>query len=284
MRAHDLLGVNPRRRRTAVPADQPEPAPDLLGRDFMPGLPNQRWAGDITYIPTDEGWLYLTAVLDVGSRRVLGYAKASRVRTDLVADCLDAAVATRGGDVAGVIFHSDRGCQYTSAQFAQHCRELGIHCFLGRTGICWDNPIVESFFGALKRELMHRHRFTTRDQARQAIFVWIQTWYNRRRLHSALGCASPEHGNSRNYPRPHNHVSGHKGEGQDYHRLSLNRAEDLKGDASALEDDTRRHPGNTRPTKADQAQRAVEERRTRATDVRARAEQVKTFETWNVNV
>ncbi|QGK70789.1 IS3 family transposase [Allosaccharopolyspora coralli] len=193
MRAHDLVGVHPRKRvRTTVPADQPEPAPDLLGRDFMPGLPDQRWASDITYIPTDEGWLYLAAVLDVGSRRVLGYAMASYLRTDLVADCLDNAVATRGGNVAGVIFHSDRGCQYTSAQFAQHCRELGIRRSLGRTGICWDNAIVESFFGALKRELVHRHRFTTRAQARQAIFVWIQTWYNRRRLHSTLGYASPE--------------------------------------------------------------------------------------------
>ncbi|MDR7301591.1 integrase core domain-containing protein [Haloactinomyces albus] len=91
-----------------------------------------------------------------------------------------------------MIFHSDRGCQYTSAQFAQHCSSLGNRRSLGRTGICWDNAVVESFFGALKRELVHRHRFTTRVQARQAIFVWIQTWYNRRRLHSTLGYASPE--------------------------------------------------------------------------------------------
>lgn len=193
MRTCDIIGVNPRKRvRTTVPAAQPEPAPDLLGRDFTPGLADQRWAGDITYIPTDEGWLYLAAVLDVGSRRVLGYAMASHLRTDLVTDCLDTAAATRGGDVAGVIFHSDRGCQYTSTQFAQHCCRLGIHRSLGRTGICWDNAIVESFFGALKRELVHRHRFATRAQARQAIFVWIQAWYNRRRLHSALGYASPE--------------------------------------------------------------------------------------------
>lgn len=193
MRVHDLVGVNPRKRvRTTVPASQPEPAPDLLGRDFTPGLPDQRWAGDITDIPTDEGWLYLAAVLDVGSRRVLGYAMADHLRTELVVDCLNTAVATRGGDVAGVLFHSDRGCQYTSAQFAQHCSHLGIHRSLGRTGICWDNAIVKSFFGALKRELVHRHRFATRSQARQAIFAWIQTWYNRKRLHSALGYASPE--------------------------------------------------------------------------------------------
>lgn len=194
MRVHDLVGVNPRKRvRTTVPADQPEPAPDLLRRDFTPGLPDQRWVGDITYIPTDEGWLYLAAVLDVGSRRVLGYAMADHLRTELVTDCLDTAVDLRGGDVSGVIFHSDRGCQYTSTQFAQHCAKLGIRRSLGRTGICWDNAVMESFFGALKRELVHRHRFTTRAQARRAIFAWIQSWYNRRRLHSALGYASPEH-------------------------------------------------------------------------------------------
>lgn len=193
MRTHDIVGVCPRKRvRTTVPASQPEPAPDLLGRDFTPGLPDQRWAGDITYIPTGEGWLYLAAVLDVGSRRVLGYAMAEHLRTELVIDCLDTAVALRGGYAAEVIFHSDRGCQYTSTHFAERCAELGIQRSLGRTGICWDNAIVESFFGAPKRELVHRHRFATRTQARQAIFIWIQTWYNRRRLHSALGYASPE--------------------------------------------------------------------------------------------
>lgn len=193
MRVNDLVGVAPRKRvRTTVPGPQPEPAPDLVARDFIPGLPDQRWAGDITYIPTGEGWLYLAVVLDVGSRRVLGYAMAEYLRTELILDCLDTAVALRGGQVAGVIFHSDRGCQYTSARFAEHCARLGVRRSLGRTGVCWDNAVVESFFGALKQELVHRHRFTSRAQARQAIFAWIQTWYNRRRLHSALGYASPE--------------------------------------------------------------------------------------------
>lgn len=193
MRAHDLVGVNPRKRvRTTVPASQSESAPDLVHRDFAPGVPDQRWAGDITYIPTGEGWLFLAAVLDVGSRRVLGYAMADHVRTDLVVDCLDAAVKLRGGRVEGVIFHSDRGCQYTSAQFADYCAGRGIRRSLGRTGVCWDNAVVESFFGALKQELVHHHRFATRAQARQAIFAWIQTWYNRSRLHSTLGYTSPE--------------------------------------------------------------------------------------------
>ncbi|GAB2764270.1 hypothetical protein GCM10027174_46070 [Salinifilum aidingensis] len=128
--------------REPSPAQQAEAAPDLLGRNFTPGLADRRWVGDITDVPTDEGWLYLAAVLDVGSRRVLGSAMVSHLRTGLVADCLDTAVATRGGDVAGVIFPSDRGCQYTSVQFAQHCRELGIHRALDRTGICWDCETV----------------------------------------------------------------------------------------------------------------------------------------------
>lgn len=194
MRVHDLVGRAARKRvRTTVPTSDPEPAPDLVDRNFTPGVPDQRWAGDISYIPTDEGWLYLAVVLDIGSRRVLGYAMAEHLRTELVTDCLDTAVDLRGGHVAGVIFHSDRGCQYTSAQYAQHCARLGIRRSLGRTGMCWDNAMVESFFGALKQELVHRSRFATRAQARQAIFAWIQTWYNRKRLHSALGYASPEH-------------------------------------------------------------------------------------------
>ncbi|MBA8824051.1 transposase InsO family protein [Saccharopolyspora lacisalsi] len=112
----------------------------------------------------------------MGSRRVLGYAMASHLCTELVADRLDTAVDLRGSAVAGMIFHNDRGCQYSSARFAQRCAKPGIRRFPGRTGICWDNAVVESFFGALKGRLVHRHRFTTRAEVRRAIFACIQTW------------------------------------------------------------------------------------------------------------
>jgi transposase InsO family protein len=191
MAAYGIHGVfKARTVRTTIPAEDNPPIPDLVGRRFDPGCPDAAWVGDITYVRTGEGWLYLASVLDLGSRRLLGYAMADHMRTELVIDALDMAIGARGGHVAGVIFHGDRGSQYMSQAFGQHLAELEMPQSVGRTGICWDNAVAESFWSSLKRELVHRHRFTTRAQARRAIFAWIN-WYNQHRLHSTLGYLSP---------------------------------------------------------------------------------------------
>lgn len=194
MRDNDIVGELPKRRcRTTIPGQRPTSVPDRLRGDFKPTAPDVAWAGDITYIPTREGWLYLATVVDLGSKRLIGYSMADHLRTELVADALTAAVACRGGRdaVEGVIFHSDRGCQYSSAAFAELCDRLGVVQSMGRTGVCWDNAAAESWFASLKKELVHRRVFRTRDEARREIFRWIETWYNRRRLHSALGYLTP---------------------------------------------------------------------------------------------
>lgn len=186
MREHGIVGVHKRRAvRTTIPAEHHSRLPDLLGRGFDPGAPDVAWCGDITYIPTGEGWLYLASVLDVGSRRLLGYAMAEHMRTELVTSALDMAVAARGDDVEGVIFHGDRGSQYLSSDYRSRLTELGMRQSVGRTGVCWDNSAAEAFWSSLKRELVDRRRFATRADARRAIFAWIN-WYNRTRLHSTL--------------------------------------------------------------------------------------------------
>ncbi|MGH7511065.1 MAG: IS3 family transposase [Gemmatimonadales bacterium] len=148
------------------------------------------WAGDITYIPTWEGFLYLAAVEDLGSRRILGVSMASHMRAELVCDALGEACGLRGGDVAGSIFHSDKGAQYTSGNFADLCEDYGIARSVGRTGICWDNAAIESWFATLKKELVYRRTFRTRAEARLAIRAWI-AWYNTRRTHSTLSYLTP---------------------------------------------------------------------------------------------
>ncbi len=193
MRAADLHGRTPRRWRTTTIAD-PNAAkrPDLIGRDFGPdplGL-DQRWCGDITYIRTWQGWLYLATVIDIASRKVVGWATADHLRTDLVEQALRNAVTTRRPP-AGVIFHSDRGCQYTSTQFANTAQELGVRLSVGRTGQCWDNALAESFFATIKAELIEHRSWPTHTAARAAIFDYIQGWYNTRRRHSTLGYLSP---------------------------------------------------------------------------------------------
>ena len=185
MRAHGIVGHRPRRRRGLTKPDAAAaPAPDLLGRLFDPDQPDVAWCGDVTYIPTDEGWLYLASVLDLASRHLLGWSMNDRHDANLVCGALDAAVATRGRRRMDVtIFHTDRGGEYTSAACIAACERLGLRRSMGRTGSCLDNAVAESWFASLKVELVDRQHYRTRAEARASIFAWI-AWYNRRRLHS----------------------------------------------------------------------------------------------------
>lgn len=191
MREHGIVGVHkPARVRTTIPAEENPPMPDLVGRLFDPGAPDVAWCGDITYVPTGEGWLYVASVLDLGSRRLLGYAMADHMRTELVADAIHMAAGSRGGATEGIIFHGDRGAQYMSHEYRQLVTGLGMRQSVGRTGVCWDNAVAESFWSSMKREVTHRYRFPDRAEARRAIFAWINL-YNNRRLHSSLGNRPP---------------------------------------------------------------------------------------------
>jgi transposase InsO family protein len=192
MRAAGLRGRAPKRwKKTTIPDPAASARADLIRRDFTADAAkiNSRWCGDITYIGTWEGWLYLATVIDIASRRVVGYALADHLRTELVADALANAVATRD-PAPGVIFHSDKGCQYTSAAFASLASDCDVRLSLGRTGQCWDNALAESFFASLKGELIDLQAWPTRVIARRAIVEYI-AWYNGTRLHSTLGYRSP---------------------------------------------------------------------------------------------
>ena len=191
MRELGLRACQPRAyKRTTVPGEEPVTSPDLIGRDFTAAVPGQRLVGDITYLRTGEGWLYLATVIDLATKMVTGWQLAAHMRTSLVTDALSMAIA-HGHIQPGAIFHSDKGCQYTSAEFARYCQANGIHTSTGRTGACWDNAAAESFFGALKNEMYYRQTFPTRARARFAVAGYIEVFYNRRRLHSALGYRTP---------------------------------------------------------------------------------------------
>ena len=191
MQKNGIVGVTPRRRvRTTIADKNAPPLPDLARRRFAPGAPNVAWAGDITYIPTGEGWLYLSSVLDLGSRRLLGWEMDDCMPTALVGGALTKSCRLRGFDVEGVIFHSDRGSQYMSTEYRDLCLNLGIRQSVGRVATCFDNAVAESFWSSLKRELIHRYRFATRAEAKAAIEWWIHR-YNSSRLHSTLGYVPP---------------------------------------------------------------------------------------------
>jgi transposase InsO family protein len=190
MRLHGIVGVTPRRTvRTTIRAELASPIEDLINQDFTVGEPNRRYVGDITYIPTGEGWLYLASALDLGSRRLAGWAMADHMRSELVERALEEAAALRGS-IAGAIFHADRGSQYTSGDFGRCCERLGVTRSAGRVATCFDNSVAESFWSSLKRELVHRYRFATRADAKAAITAWIRR-YNAVRLHSSLGFVPP---------------------------------------------------------------------------------------------
>ncbi len=192
MRQARLRGRTPKRWKKTTIADPAAAArADLVRRDFTANAAaiNSRWCGDITYVPTWEGWLYLATVIDVASRRVVGFAMADHLRTELVADALANAVAARNPK-PGLIFHSDRGCQYTSREYATLAGDLDITLSVGRTGQCWDNALAESFFAALKGECLDQRAWPTRASARRAIVDYI-AWFNSTRLHSSLAYQTP---------------------------------------------------------------------------------------------
>jgi transposase InsO family protein len=191
MRELELKACQPRTyKRTTRPGVQPVASPDLIGRDFTAARAGVRLVGDITYLKTGEGWLYLATVIDLATRMVIGWQTAEHLRTSLVVDAL--AMAKRHGYVQpGAVFHADRGCQYTSAEFARFCTRNKVRTSVGRTGVCWDNAAAESFFATLKNEMYHRQRFDTRARARFAVAEYIEIFYNRQRLHSTLGYHTP---------------------------------------------------------------------------------------------
>jgi putative transposase len=166
-------------------------APNTLDRNFDASSPNHKWVADITYIPTAEGWLYLSAVLDLCSRRVVGWAMADHMRSELIGDALEMALAQRR-PARGLLHHSDRGVQYAGDAYQGLLTEHEIQCSMSRRGNCYDNAVMESFFGTLKTELVHHERYATHAQARASIFEYIEVFYNRQRLHSTLGYLSPE--------------------------------------------------------------------------------------------
>jgi transposase InsO family protein len=192
MRQAGLQGRAAKRwKKTTVPDPAAAARADRIRRDFTADASkvDTRWCGDITYIATWEGWLYLATVIDIASRRVVGFAMADHLRTELIAGALSNAVAARGPE-PGVIFHSDRGCQYTSAAYAELADECEVALSVGRTGQCWDNALAESFFSSLKGELIDARAWPTRAGARRAVVEYI-AWYNGTRLHSSLGYQSP---------------------------------------------------------------------------------------------
>jgi putative transposase len=190
MKASALRGVSRRKSTVTTRRDRSaRPAPDLVDRKFVADKPNALWVGDITYVPTWAGFLYLAVVLDVWSRKIVGWAMASHLRTSLVTAALDMAIAQRSP--ADVIYHSDQGCQYTSIEFGKRCREAGVRPSMGSVGDCYDNAMCESFFATLECELIDRSTFRNHDEARDAIFDFIEGFYNTHRRHSALGYHSP---------------------------------------------------------------------------------------------
>jgi len=178
-------------RKTTVPDPAAEAAKDLIQRHFGPCEElDRRYVGDITYIATWEGWAYLATIIDLASRRVVGWALADHMRTELVNDALEMAFVQRRPP-KGAIFHSDRGCQYTSRDYGELARANGVVLSVGLAGECWDNAVAESFFATIKRELIDTRCWPTRAGLRRSVFEYIEGWYNTQRLHSSLGYRSP---------------------------------------------------------------------------------------------
>jgi putative transposase len=193
MKRAGISGESPKRfvPRTTDSDHDHRVADNVLGRDFAAEMPNRKWAGDITYVWTDEGWLYLAAIIDLCSRRIVGWSMAPHLRSDLCEEALTMAISNRRPG-EGLIHHTDRGSQYASESYREILQWHDITPSMSRRGDCWDNAVMESFWSTLKREHVDRRRFSTRAEARSSIFEWIEGWYNRRRSHSAIGYVSPE--------------------------------------------------------------------------------------------
>jgi len=190
MHAAGLQGASRRRwALTTVRDKKARPAPDLVERNFVAEGRDRLWVADITYIPTWAGFLYLAVVVDAWSRRVVGWSMASHLRTELVLEALNMALEQRRPE--GVIHHSDQGTQYTSIAFGLRCRKAGVRPSMGSVGDCFDNAMCESFFATLECELLDRRRFKNHEEARRAIFEFLEGWYNLHRRHSSLGYLSP---------------------------------------------------------------------------------------------
>jgi transposase InsO family protein len=192
MKTYGIRAARRQKRKNTTNSDHPYPvAPNLLNREFTAERPNQKWLGDITYIWTAEGWLYLAVVLDLFSRRIVGWAMADTLESDLVERAFAMAVQRRKPHAA-LLHHSDRGSQYAAYSYRQLLEKYPVRVSMSRRGNCYDNAPMESFFSSLKCEQVHRQRYQTRAEARNDIFSYIETFYNRKRRHSSLGYVSPE--------------------------------------------------------------------------------------------
>jgi putative transposase len=191
------LGICARlKRKFRVTTDSKHSLPiakNVLDRNFTTTEPDRAWVADITYIWTAQGWLYLAVIIDLFSRRVVGWSMAEHMRTDLILTALEAALGQRIPSASGLVFHSDRGSQYASSDYQSALQNAGITCSMSRRANCWDNAVAESFFGTLKIELIHPRIFSTREIARTIIAEWIEVFYNRQRLHSTIAYLSPVH-------------------------------------------------------------------------------------------
>ncbi len=192
MRLADLKAVLPKRFVLTTDSNHALPiAENLLDREFTSETPDRRWTADITYVWTREGWLYLGVILDLFSRRIVGWSMGTTLERSLVLSALEMALTSRTPE-AGLLCHSDRGSQYASGDYQKALEQAGAICSMSRKGNCWDNAPTESFFASLKKELVYRTHFASRSEAKAAIFEWIEVWYNRKRRHSSLGYLSPE--------------------------------------------------------------------------------------------
>jgi len=191
MRELGLRGVSPRKFRVTTDSDHNHAiAKNLLARDFEASRPNEKWVTDITYVWTSEGWLYLATVMDLYSRRIVGWSMADHLRTELCLDALQMAIKQRT-KIRGLVHHSDRGVQYASDRYRAALKAQGIECSMSRRADCWDNAVAESFFGTLKNELIYRRPWLDRASVRNAISEYIEVFYNRIRRHSTIGNVSP---------------------------------------------------------------------------------------------